>query len=340
MDTLICEGEMVEINSLVYISTPLNVTKDYNLTWQTNPSLTVTSDSTAEASPLVSTLYYTTVDDGKCTGNMDSVLVELKLNPVTAISPKNQTICKGVQAEITATGGQNYLWNISGSIGTETTENKRTISSNNSTFVAVQAIDAPCRGLWDTAFVTVDTTDVLADFTVLPKEGFTLFEPTVQNLSYGGELYDWDFGNGDIRTITQADDAGVFGGYFPTYPLAGEYDIILRASRASGCVDSTSKSITVYKKFILEIPNAFSPNGDNLNETFNVITIAGVQIQGSIYNQWGEKVYEWDTNKEENNWDGMYKGKPVQMGVYLYTLKLLELDRTVHYKKGAVTLVR
>ena len=111
----------------------------------------------------------------------------------------------------------------------------------------------------------------------------------------------WDFGNGDIRTITQADDAGVFGTYYPTYPLAGEYSISLKASRASGCVDSNTKSITVYKKFILEIPTAFSPNGDNLNETFNIITSAGVQVQGAIYSQWGEKLYEWDTNKEENN---------------------------------------
>ena len=210
-DTLICEGSTVELGAFVSLSGAEVWTKDYNLTWQTNASLTVTSDSTASVTPPVDTYYYATVDDGKCTGNTDSVFVEVKANPITSITPKSQTICQGVQTEITAAGGQTYLWDIGGSVGAETSNNKRTLSSVVSTYIAVQSIDAPCSGVWDTAFVTIDNLPIAADFTVSPDSGSTVFEPVVQNLSDGGDWYQWNFGNGDIRTVTAAEDAGVFG---------------------------------------------------------------------------------------------------------------------------------
>jgi gliding motility-associated-like protein len=342
-DTLICEGETAELEAYVSLSPPWRKvwTDDYNLVWQSAPTLTITSDSTASVSPLADTYFYATVDDGKCTGNTDSVLVEVKQNPITSITPKNQTICQGVQTEITAAGGQTYLWDIGGSLGTETTDNKRTISSSVSTYIAVQAIDAPCRGVWDTAFITIDNLPLTADFTVTPDSGSTVFKPTVQNLSNGGELYYWNFDNGEQYTVTSAEDAGVFGTYYPEYPLAGSYDIRLRATRQSGCADSTGKRIIVTKKFILEIPNAFSPNGDNLNDIWNVTTSAGTTVSAAIYNRWGELIFQWDTSSPEvSGWNGMYQGAPAQDGVYVYVLTVKELDKTVHYEKGTISLVR
>jgi gliding motility-associated-like protein len=339
-DTLICEEGVAELIATVRLSGVEVWTGAYSLDWLTHPTMSVISDSTAQANPTITTQYFATVDDGKCTGNTDSVLVTVKQNPVTDISPANQTICQGVQTEITATGGQTYLWDIGGSLGTETTDNKRTISSSISTFVAVQAIDAPCSGVWDTAFITIDSDPIQADFTVTPDSGSTVFEPIVQNLSDGGDLYFWDFGNGQQQTVTNAEDAGVFRNYLPRYPLAGDYFISLRATRPSSCADSTTKRIVVTKKFILEIPTAFSPNNDNLNEQFNIITSEGVSIVGAIYNRWGEKIYEWDNQKAEANWDGSYLGVPVQEGVYIYTLTLREADNTVHYKKGTIQVVR
>lgn len=340
-DTLVCEGETVELEASVRLSRVEVWTDDYNLVWQTGPLLMIESDSTASVSPLVDTYYYATVDDGKCTGNTDSVLVIVKQNPITEISPQNLTICQGVQTEITAAGGQTYLWDIGGSLGAETTENKRTISSSVSTFIAVQAIDAPCRGLWDTAFITIDNLPLTADFTVTPDSGSTVFEPIIQNLSNGGELYHWNFDNGQQQTVTAAEDAGVFGGYYPEYPLAGTYDLSLIAERVSGCADSTSKRIIVTKKFILEIPNAFSPNDDQLNDTWNITTSAGTNLSASIYNRWGELIYQWDTSESDfSGWDGTYQGVPVQDGVYVYVLKVKELDKTVHYEKGTINLVR
>ncbi|PCJ64636.1 MAG: hypothetical protein COA58_12930 [Bacteroidetes bacterium] len=339
-DTLICKGEEVLLQGKIEANGVRLWSNKYTLRWLPHPNLTVISDSTAFAKPVSDTYFYVTADDGKCSGNKDSILVAVQDNPITTISPNTQTICKGQETEVTATGGQTYLWNIGGNFGTETSNNKKSISSDTTTFVAVQAIDAPCRGEWDTSFIAVDTTEVIASFSVSAEEGFPTFVPTVLNTSIGGENYHWDFANGVTITETLAEDVARNRTHYPQYFIANTYQITLRAERNSGCVDSTSKSIIVYKKFILEIPNAFTPNNDGLNEAFNIVLSDGMTLEGSIYNRWGEKLYEWNTAKEQSSWNGTYKNKPVQAGVYVYLLKIRDQNNTVYFRKGTINLIR
>lgn len=75
----------------------------------------------------------------------------------------------------------------------------------------------------------------------------------------------------------------------------------------------------------LTIPKAFTPNGDNVNDKFGIVadstvfsTLSFSTFQLSIFNRWGEKVFA--TENVNERWDGTYKGKPVPVGVYVYTL--------------------
>ncbi|RYF73985.1 MAG: gliding motility-associated C-terminal domain-containing protein [Cytophagaceae bacterium] len=92
----------------------------------------------------------------------------------------------------------------------------------------------------------------------------------------------------------------------------------LTAQSAAGC--QVSDTVTVHVLPPLYIPTAFTPNGDGLNDTWEIRnTEQYASCQVSIYNQWGNLIFYDDTYGLP--WNGQMNGHPVQQGVYLYTVK-------------------
>ncbi len=107
------------------------------------------------------------------------------------------------------------------------------------------------------------------------------------------------------------------------------------------CETSATLPVTVIPQYDLFIPNAFTPNGDGKNEVFNVFgNLQAVKfMEVSIFNRIGEKVFE--SNDINFGWDGNYKGKPADFGVYTYVLRVVFIDGyTPKFYKGTITLVR
>lgn len=98
-------------------------------------------------------------------------------------------------------------------------------------------------------------------------------------------------------------------------------------------------SVTV-KESRLEMPNAFSPNGDEYNEIYkpkkNYQSI--VEFHAVIYNRYGQKLFEWDD--PSTGWDGTYNGKPVKEGVYYCQVKARGADGIRYNIKKDVNLLR
>jgi gliding motility-associated-like protein len=88
------------------------------------------------------------------------------------------------------------------------------------------------------------------------------------------------------------------------------------------------------------IPTAFSPNGDQINDVFQLITAAGLELhQFEIFNRWGQKV--WYTNNYYDIWDGTFRGEPCPVETYHYVFHYKCLtDGKIYIKKGDVTLIR
>jgi len=105
-----------------------------------------------------------------------------------------------------------------------------------------------------------------------------------------------------------------------------------------GCRGATSFEIFVLNEYILYIPNAFSPDGDDNNETFRVYSKGVKTITLQVFNRWGEKMFE--SNELMNGWDGYYKGKEQLPEVYVYVAQLEFLDGYKTIKKGSVTLIK
>jgi gliding motility-associated-like protein len=100
-------------------------------------------------------------------------------------------------------------------------------------------------------------------------------------------------------------------------------------------VTSTSNYAEVIPPVSIYIPNAFSPNGDGLNDTFGVKGEGINNYHLYVYNRWGEMI--WDSTNPRQTWDGKYNGSMSESGVYVYQLFAQGLP--VKGKTGSVTLV-
>jgi gliding motility-associated-like protein len=107
----------------------------------------------------------------------------------------------------------------------------------------------------------------------------------------------------------------------------------------NGCRNEDSVKITIDYKSKMSVPNVFSPNGDGKNDVFRLL---GVTFQSltefKVFNRWGAEVYS--TQNINDGWDGTYKGKPADMGVYNYIIRVAYPDGATDTFKGDVTLMR
>jgi gliding motility-associated-like protein len=108
----------------------------------------------------------------------------------------------------------------------------------------------------------------------------------------------------------------------------------------SRCVVYDTVKIKVIDSNDLYIPNSFAPDASNPeNRTFRVYANKVMRAELMIFNRWGEKMFETDDGHLVG-WDGIYKGKPAPMAVYIYYVRVTYFGGRKVERKGDVTLVR
>lgn len=162
--------------------------------------------------------------------------------------------------------------------------------------------------------------------------------PTVQfsNSSQHAISYIWQMGDGGISY----DDNPTY-----TYPMEGaDYHVTMTAFNEVGCFDTTSIDIHVYEELIFYVPNTFTPNDDEKNQTFYPVLSQGMKrtyMDFYIYNRWGELVFE--SHDPAYGWDGTYGPTALDCpsGTYTWKLKLetLQTQEIVEFH-GHVNLIR
>ncbi len=125
-----------------------------------------------------------------------------------------------------------------------------------------------------------------------------------------------------------------------TFPDTGRYTYVLRGTNEEGCVALDTIEIWVVTYGQVFVPNAFSPNGDGINDVLMPRIVGYSRINYfHIYNRYGQQVYT-STNNNYPGWNGMYNGKVADVGTYFWVINVTAADGTKVTKKGDITLIR
>lgn len=191
-----------------------------------------------------------------------------------------------------------------------------------------------------TAYYTVDgealeTTDAITD----AQAPLTVtFKANPSMLGDVKPTYEWRFTKSDATTpyIVRHEEETTY-----EFLQSGTTNVALYVSYDSESDPDLIATITVtISASLLEMPNAFSPNGDGINDIYkakdNHKSIT--EFHAYIFNRWGQKLYEW-TNID-GGWDGTFHGSPVKPGVYFVLVKAKGADGTEYNIKRDVNLLR
>jgi gliding motility-associated-like protein len=250
----------------------------------------------------------------------------LTSSPVpTLTSSGDVMICSGQSAQLPATSNGSLLWSPTTGLSCTACDSPVASPTRTTTYTVIASLgicSVPAN-----VVVTIDTSVVHT----VPDQRIAGGE-TVQLNASGASSYSWQPSAGLSCTNCSS-------------PVASPPDTttyVVHGLSAVGCISSETVVVYVSKPpcEVIYFPSVFTPNGDNLNDTFGPLFTAPFASPIDIfrvYNRWGELVYE--TKDYTRRWDGNFHGVQQSAGTYIYYLQLnCKGHETV--LKGVVTLVR
>jgi gliding motility-associated-like protein len=334
---IIASSPTVCLTKTVTLSAPFVAGLTYS--WQPTNAITGANNTSSIVAtpPSTTTVIYTvTVSNGVCSqSDTIKVIVKTAPNITNFTTLNNDTICTGgcVTFSATTTGSQPifYQWYYESGIGTSSVGIAPEAcypSAGSFSVVATASNTCGFDTLVKTNFVNV------FDMPVLIVDGDTTINigETATVYASGGVSYSWSPNvNGNTITCVTCSNTVVQ----PT--LTTQYIVV--ASNSPYC--KTQDTVTVIVDINCGdffIPNVFSPNDDGLNDVINVHGRCISTFNLQIFNRWGEKVFE--TSTLENSWDGTFRGKKMDTGVFVYKADGVSIDGQSFKMRGNITLIR
>lgn len=276
----------------------------------------------------------TVIDDNGCQTEQtfeikEPELLEISLNTAFDVDCENRDL-KGVAWVDIKGGSGDYI--ISWNTGQQNTNEiifmedgdlmVTVIDKNGCTAEAITSVTMPV------AFTDADFTYTIIS---LGTEGQILVNDPVQFLdkTEGNVIaWEWDFGDGNKSNEQNPQH---------TYTKPGTYTITLMTFDALGCVSTASIEVEVLASHLIMVPNAFTPNGDGLNDTFFPKMRGIVGLEMHVFNKWGELVYS-SYSVEDKGWDGTLRGVLSPNGNYVYKIVYQAIDGETGTMTGVFTL--
>ena len=280
-------------------------------------------DSILNVIPNVTTNYFIEVTDQCREVQTGSTLYTITSPPLTLNLKEDTLICPGDPIELWTEpqGGvpeYKYIWEHN------LDTNSTTIVSPYTTTQYRIIVSDSCQTFTIDGNIEVEVTEPIANFEVNSTLVFSGLPISFRNLTVDGFTYFWDFGDSQTSLLTNP---------YNIYEDYGEFDISLIATNEIGCVDSITKKIEIEEAYYVYIPNTFTPDRGRYNSTFSAVTTGINSLSITIFNRWGELMFESDDLNFQ--WNGVYKGVIAQQGTYIYEVSCIsnsgkELDFIGH----------
>ncbi|MBC7937355.1 MAG: gliding motility-associated C-terminal domain-containing protein [Rhizobacter sp.] len=292
-----------------------------------NPSI-----KNAVASPLDTATYVLHAQWGGCE-RRDTIVVNVLRKPVanagsdTAICNQTYAILRGSSGNLS--GAVNYAWSPAADVEFPAQ--------------AVTRVHPPGSDILYRYTLTVTdnygcnfkVTDEVAVRVQPPVPAFAGNDTTAvrgtpyQLFATGGDDYLW-------TPSTPLNNAAIQN---PRATLPGDQKFIVRVTDFAGCIGYDTVFVKVYAGPAYYIPNAFTPNGDGLNDIFRPVPAGIARTEYfRIFNRYGETIFE--TSQYLKGWDGTFKGKKQAIGAYVWIIKGVDRNGKTVELKGTVMLVQ
>jgi gliding motility-associated-like protein len=294
-------------------------------TYSWEPMADTTVANYAIVSPSVTTNY--TVTGVNFTGTVGCAFtkeIQVEVVPqVTASVSNSVVICEGQSVRLSAGGSNTYLWAPGVGLNNQTIAQPYA-NPNITTEYTVYVSNGGYCSSKATVLVKVNPMPVVD---AGPDLKFNSDEPMYLDAKGTGTLT-WVMGDGILCHVCP-------NSQFMT-KQSGVYQI--RAVNEFGCTAEDFVNIEVTNEYSIYIPNVFTPNFDDKNDTFLVYGVGISDISVTIFDRWGEQIYHDDN--QTKGWDGVYKDEIAKNDVYIYLVKYTALDGKKHTKTGHVTLLK
>ncbi|MFT3912042.1 MAG: PKD domain-containing protein [Ferruginibacter sp.] len=301
--------------------------------WSPAIGLSCTTCANPTATPTDSIMYTVNAISALGCSGRDSVLLMVR-KPFVMRTPPNDTICTGRSVNLSAADAHTYLWSPPAGLDHVDVASP-TATPTVTTQYQVVGYDA-YHCFTDTGYVTIavgpqPSVNIGADLTAINGMP-TTFHPTIQN----GPVtqYSW----------TPATELSCSDCPNPTAVIHNNILYTLRVVNAYGCSAVDSVFVTAMcQKAEVFVPNAFTPDGDGLND---VLMIRGVGIRVKsfrVFNRWGVLIFEkqnFNPNDIKYGWDGKVRGVAATPDVYVYTAEVICDNGSVYTYKGNTTILK
>ena len=287
-----------------------------NSSTSSSPSITLTNNTLVPASYV----YTVTATSPSGCFSVDEVTVTVNPIPTSSFTADTLTGCSPLKVMFvtnSSIANSTYNWDFGDGLASTIINDSvvHTYFSSGCYDVSLTSTINSCSSSVTVPQMICVLETPVADFSVNQPFAYEL-QPNFSFMNYStqADLYNWDFG--DTTFSAQSDPIHTYQGY------PGDYTVILIAKSDDGCSDTVQKTITIREELIYYIPNCFTPDENQFNQTFQPVFTSGFDPYNFvllIYNKWGEIIFE--THDAKIGWDGSYGGKLVQDGWYVWKLE-------------------
>jgi gliding motility-associated-like protein len=306
------------------------------VTWSPTATLDNPNILTPIATPTQNTTYTISIDNGVCVVQ-DSMTVFIL--PGATLDVEDVEICAGESIVLPVTSlGSSFLWTPADSLSSDTVKNPVANPTQTTTY-SVTAFLQGCNSTTKELTVTVFDVPDVSGFPI--QEAFTGVNAPVAldvevNPTYN---YQWWHNSSDsLLSCTNCPDPTLLA---PTQDAT----VYIQVTNLDGCTVFDSIQIQLINECeenLIVVPNAFTPNGDGLNDILYVRG-SGIQAEGiitfQVFARNGERLYS--SSDINFGWDGTYNGRELNTGVYVYFVEAIcPITNTIVRKQGNVMLIR